>query len=111
VRGYRSDLRQFARWLAGFRDDEVKDPGELDGIATAPRTQKEVADFLAAKSQAEVAPGVRRYSPSTISRYLAAISWEHGRRGYELSRAHPRVRDTLRGIRRDNPVPVQRERR
>ncbi|MET3452618.1 tyrosine-type recombinase/integrase [Curtobacterium sp. 1544] len=108
VRAYNSDLRQFARWLAGFEDDEVHDPADIAGVRTAPRTPKEVADFLAAKAASEVAPGVRRYAPSTIARYLAAINWEHERRHFDPPGKHPRVRDTMRGIRRDDPPPVER---
>ena len=108
VRAYQSDLRQFARWLAGFEDDEVHDPADIAGVRTAPRTPKEVADFLAAKAASEVAPGVRRYAPSTIARYLAAINWEHERRHLDPPGKHPRVRDTMQGIRRDDPPPVER---
>ncbi|VXB46264.1 conserved hypothetical protein [Arthrobacter sp. 9V] len=108
VRAYQSDLRQFARWLAGFKDDEVHDPADIADVRTAPRTPKEVADFLAAKAASEVAPGVRRSAPSTIPRYLAAINWEHERRHFDPPGKHPRVRDTMRGIRRDDPPPIRR---
>ena len=108
IRAYRSDLRQFARWLAGFKEHEPHDPEDLARIKTAPRTAKEVADFLAAKSQSEISPGVRRYAPSTVTRYLAAINWEHARLHYDPPGNHPRVRDTLKGIRRDDPPPIDR---
>ncbi|GAA4682150.1 tyrosine-type recombinase/integrase [Frondihabitans cladoniiphilus] len=108
VRAYRSDLRQFARWLAGFEDHEPHDPDDIAGVETAPRTAKEVADFLAAKSQSEISPGMRRYSPATVTRYLAAINWEHTRLHYDPPGNHPRVRDTLKGIRRDDPPPIAR---
>ena len=108
VRAYQSDLRQFARWLAGFEDHELHDPTDIADVRTAPRTPKEVADFLAAKAASEVAPGVRRYAPSTIARYLAAINWEHERRHFDPPGKHPRVRDTMQGIRRDDPPPVRR---
>ncbi|MDP4332461.1 site-specific integrase, partial [Curtobacterium sp. A7_M15] len=45
IRAYRSDLRQFARWRAGFVDHEISEPHELEQITTAPVDPTEVAAF------------------------------------------------------------------
>ncbi|QSB24671.1 site-specific integrase [Curtobacterium sp. 24E2] len=82
IRAYQSDLRQFARWRAGFLDHEVFEPSELEQIRTAPVDPAEVAAFLADKANAILPDGRQRYAPATISRYVAAIDWEHGRRGH-----------------------------
>ncbi|WP_182066534.1 site-specific integrase, partial [Curtobacterium sp. ME12] len=50
IRAYRSDLRQFARWRAGFLDHEISEPHELEQITTAPVDPTEVAAFLADKA-------------------------------------------------------------
>jgi hypothetical protein len=108
VRAYRSDLRQFARWRAGFLDHDISEVHELERITTAPVDPAEVAAFLADKANAVLPDGGQRYAPSTIGRYVAAIDWEHARRGYEPPGATPIVRDVLKGIRRTRAVTVQR---
>jgi integrase len=108
VRAYRSDLRQFARWRAGFLDHEVSEPHELEQVTTAPVDPAEVAAFLADKANAVLPDGGQRYAPGTISRYVAAIDWEHARRGHIPPGATPIVRDVLKGIRRTRSVPVRR---
>jgi len=106
IRAYRSDLRQFARWRAGFLDHEVSEAHELELIATAPVDPAEVAAFLADKANAVLLDGGQRYAPATISRYVAAIDWEHARRGHTPPGSTPIVRDVLKGIRRTRSVPV-----
>ncbi|MDR6573552.1 integrase [Curtobacterium sp. 320] len=108
VRAYRSDLRQFARWRAGFLDHEISEPHELEQITTAPVDPTEVAAFLADKANAVLPNGGQRYAPGTISRYVAAIDWEHARRGHTPPGSTPIVRDVLKGIRRTRSVPVRR---
>jgi len=108
IRAYRSDLRQFARWRAGFLDHEISEPHELQQISTAPVDPAEVAAFLADKANAVLPNGAQRYAPSTISRYVAAIDWEHARRGHSQPGATPIVRDVLKGIRRTRSVPIRR---
>jgi len=108
IRAYQSDLRQFARWRAGFLDHEVAEPHELEQIRTAPVDPAEVAAFLADKANALLPDGGQRYVPATISRYVAAIDWEHGRRGHTPPGTTPIVRDVLKGIRRTRSVPVRR---
>jgi hypothetical protein len=108
VRAYRSDLRQFARWRAGFHDHEISEPHELEQVTTAPVDPTEVAAFLADKANAVLPDGGQRYAPGTISRYVAAIDWEHARRGHTPPGTTPIVRDVLKGIRRTRSVPVRR---
>lgn len=108
IRAYRSDLRQFARWRAGFLDHEISEPHELEQITTAPVDPTEVAAFLADKANAVLPDGGQRYAPATISRYVAAIDWEHARRGHTPPGSTPIVRDVLKGIRRTRSVPVRR---
>ncbi len=108
VRAYRSDLRQFARWRAGFLDHEISEPHELEQVTTAPVDPTEVAAFLADKANAVLPDGGQRYAPATISRYVAAIDWEHARRGHTPPGSTPIVRDVLKGIRRTRSVPVRR---
>ncbi len=108
IRAYRSDLRQFARWRAGFLDHEVSEPRELEQVSTAPVDPAEVAAFLADKANAVLRDGGQRYAPGTISRYVAAIDWEHARRGHTPPGTTPIVRDVLKGIRRTRSVPVRR---
>jgi integrase len=108
IRAYRSDLRQFARWRAGFLDHEISEPHELEQITTAPVDPAEVAAFLADKANAVLPDGGQRYAPATISRYVAAIDWEHARRGHNAPGSTPIVRDVLKGIRRTRSVPVRR---
>ncbi|UFU15259.1 site-specific integrase [Curtobacterium sp. C1] len=108
IRAYRSDLRQFARWRAGFLEHEISEPHELEQISTAPVDPAEVAALLADKANAVLPDGGQRYAPSTISRYVAAIDWEHARRGHTPPGATPIVRDVLKGIRRTRSVPVRR---
>ncbi|MDM7886526.1 tyrosine-type recombinase/integrase [Curtobacterium sp. RHCKG23] len=108
IRAYRSDLRQFARWRAGFLDHEISEPHELERISTAPVDPTEVAAFLADKANAVLPDGGQRYAPGTISRYVAAIDWEHARRGHTPPGSTPIVRDVLKGIRRTRSVPVRR---
>lgn len=108
IRAYRSDLRQFARWRAGFLDNEVAERHELEQIVTAPVDPAEVAAFLADKANAALPDGGQRYAPATISRYVAAIDWEHARRGHTPPGSSPVVRDVLKGIRRTRSVPVRR---
>lgn len=108
IRAYRSDLRQFARWRAGFLDHEVSEPQELEQISTAPVDPTEVAAFLADKANAVLPDGGQRYAPATISRYVAAIDWEHAHRGHTPPGSTPIVRDVLKGIRRSRSVPVRR---
>ncbi|MBF4609472.1 tyrosine-type recombinase/integrase [Curtobacterium sp. VKM Ac-1393] len=108
IRAYQSDLRQFARWRAGFLDHEVSEPHELEQIRTAPVDPAEVAAFLAEKANALLPNGGQRYAPATISRYVAAIDWEHGRRGHTPPGSTPIVRDVLKGIRRTRSVPARR---
>ncbi|MCS6524231.1 tyrosine-type recombinase/integrase [Curtobacterium citreum] len=108
IRAYRSDLRQFARWRAGFLDHEISEPYELEQVTTAPVDPTEVAAFLADKANAVLPDGGQRYAPATISRYVAAIDWEHARRGHTPPGSTPVVRDVLKGIRRTRSVPVRR---
>ncbi|QZQ55544.1 tyrosine-type recombinase/integrase [Curtobacterium sp. TC1] len=108
IRAYRSDLLQFARWRAGFLDHEISKPSELEQITTAPVDPAEVAAFLADKANAVLPDGGQRYAPATISRYVAAIDWEHTRRGHTPPGSTPIVRDVLKGIRRTRSVPVRR---
>lgn len=108
VRAYRSDLRQFARWLAGFREHEIAQRDELGQVATAPVPPEQVAAFLTDKANAVLPTGAQRYAPGTIARYVAAIDWEHARRGYDPPGGTPVVRDVLKGIRRTRSVAVQR---
>ncbi len=108
IRAYRSDLRQFARWRAGFLDHEISEPHELEQVITAPVDPTEVAAFLADKANAVLPDGGQRYAPATISRYVAAIDWEHARRGHTPPGTTPIVRDVLKGIRRTRSVPVRR---
>ncbi|MBB1198665.1 tyrosine-type recombinase/integrase [Curtobacterium flaccumfaciens] len=108
IRAYQSDLRQFARWRAGFLDHEISEPAELEQITTAPVDPAEVAAFLADKANALLPDGTQQYAPATISRYVAAIDWEHARRGYTPPGSTPIVRDVLKGIRRTRSVPVRR---
>ncbi|MET3452287.1 hypothetical protein [Curtobacterium sp. 1544] len=108
IRAYQSDLRQFARWRAGFLDHEVSEPHELELIRAAPVDPAEVAAFLADKANAVLPDGAQRYAPATISRYVAAIDWEHARRGHTPPGSRPIVRDVLKGIRRTRSVPVRR---
>jgi hypothetical protein len=108
VRAYRSDLRQFARCRAGFHDHEISEPDELEQVTTAPVEPAEVAAFLTDKANAVLPDGGQRYAPGTISRYVAAIDWEHARRGHTPPGTTPIVRDVLKGIRRTRSVPVRR---
>lgn len=108
IRAYQSDLRQFARWRAGFLDHEISEPSELEQISTAPVDPAEVAAFLADKANAVLPEGGQRYAPATISRYVAAIDWEHARRGHITPGSTAIVRDVLKGIRRTRSVPVRR---
>ncbi|WP_159573887.1 tyrosine-type recombinase/integrase [Curtobacterium sp. 18060] len=108
IRAYRSDLRQFARWRAGFLDHEISEPHELEQITTSPVDPTEVAAFIADKANAVLSDGGQRYAPATISRYVAAIDWEHARRGHTTPGSTPIVRDVLKGIRRTRSVPVRR---
>lgn len=108
IRAYRSDLRQFARWRAGFLEHEISESHELEQIITAPVDPAEVAAFLADKANAVLPDGAQRYAPGTISRYVAAIDWEHARRGHTPPGTTPIVRDVLKGIRRTRSVPVRR---
>jgi integrase len=108
IRSYRSDLRQFARWMAGFLEHEPSHPHQLEGIVTAPVSSEQVAAFVTDKANAVLPDGAQRYAPGTISRYVAAIDWEHARRGYEPPGTTPIVRDVLKGIRRTRSVAVRR---
>jgi hypothetical protein len=69
-------------------------------VTTVPVEPAEVAAFLADKANAVLPDGGQRYAPGTIRRYVAAIDWEHARRGHTPPGTTPSVRDVLKGIRR-----------
>jgi site-specific recombinase XerD len=96
-RAYAAALRSFQIWCA------------QTGRAPCPAEPAAVAAFLVAEADAGK-------SVSALSQRLAAIRWEHLRKGHGSPTAHPGVLDTMTGIRRalgvapsrKSPVTVER---
>ncbi|BDZ52553.1 hypothetical protein GCM10025867_47940 (plasmid) [Frondihabitans sucicola] len=107
-RGYASDLRQFQRWLGGYREGEVAPPGDLSLTPTCPRRPKDVVAFLTEKAMVMTKAGEWRYSPTTMGRWVAAINRDHVDHGFAPIGKDPDVLSTLSGIRRGHHRPVRR---
>lgn len=107
-RGYASDLRQFQRWLHGYREGDEANATELALTRTCPRRPVDVANFLTEKAAILKTTGERRYSPTTMARWVAAINWEHTSNGLPAIGKDPRVVKVLTGIRREHHRPVRR---
>ena len=89
-RAYAAALRSFRAWCSGT------------GRTPCPADPAAVAAFLVAEADAGK-------SVSALSQRLAAIRWEHLRKGYGSPTTHPGVLDTMAGIRRALGVAPSRK--
>ncbi len=89
-RAYGAALRSFRAWCT----ETGRQPCPADPTA--------VAAFLVAEADAGK-------SVSSLSQRLAAIRWEHLRRGFATPTTHPGVIDTMAGIRRSLGVAPKRK--
>ena len=87
LRAYRADWNHFLAWC--------REAGWV-ALPAAPQT---VAAYLAA-----LAP---TYTSSVLERRLATLSRAHRLAGLDWPRAHPTIRNTLRGIQREHARPKQ----
>lgn len=111
-RSYGSDLRRFRLWLARMDtlarhqiDEAYLANSQFD---TAPVDPQTVADYIAYKAEEQDDEGQPRYAASTISKWVAAISWEHLQKNAAPPSKHPLVINALKGIRRTNIRPTRR---
>jgi hypothetical protein len=104
-RGFVSDLKQFRRWLAGYPDGVSGDRAVLDEVSVCPVGPETVVKFLTDKALSATPDGVGRYAPSTMSRWLSAITRDHVEQGFVSPCAHPTVTAVLSGIRREHARP------
>ncbi len=88
-RAYAAALRSFRAWCSGT------------GRTPCPADPAAVAAFLVAEADAGK-------SVSALSQRLAAIRWEHLRKGYGSPTTHPGVLDTMAGIRRALGAPSRK---
>lgn len=107
-RAYESDLRQFQKWLADYEDHETPDWSIVATYATHPVSEAQVLDYLYYKSRAATKDGKARYSPTTMTRWVAAINWVHEKHEEPSPGRSKKVRDLLKGIRRQNRRPPRR---
>ena len=99
LRAYRADWARFERWCA------------VHGLAPLPSSPDVLSAYLA---EAANEPGLRpgqcwRYTPATLERWVAGVSWVHERAGYSPPGRHPAVRDLLSGLRRSRAAPPKRK--
>jgi len=99
LRAYRADWARFERWCA------------LHELAPLPASPDVLAAYLAeAANEPGLRPGQRwRYTPATLERWVAGVSWAHERAGFVSSGRHPAVRDLLSGLRRVRASPPKRK--
>jgi integrase len=99
LRAYRADWARFERWCAAH------------DLAPLPSSPDVLSAYLA---DAANEPGLRlgqrwRYTPATLERWVAGVSWAHERAGYASPGRHPDVRDLLAGLRRERAAPPRRK--
>lgn len=94
--GYAADWRQFTEWC------------EITGVPPLPADPLIVAAYLTAAAELLNDRGQSLYSPSTLSRWLAAINKAHETAGHIKPGTSPEVATTIRGIRRSRKTPVKR---
>lgn len=104
-RAYGSDVRQFRRWLAGYPEGELGDPVVVAGVVSAPVGPGTVVEYLTEKALAVTGTGQWRYAPSSMTRWLSAITREHVEAGYRSPCGDPAVLAVLGGIRRGHARP------
>lgn len=104
-RAYASDLRGFRRWLAGYADGELGDSRVVAGMESCPVEPATVIKFLTEKALAVTSTGAWRYAPSSINRWLSAITRDHLEHGFTSPCAHPSVLAVSAGIRREHARP------
>ncbi len=89
-RAYTAALRKFHAWCIGT------------GRNSCPADPTAVAAFLVVEADAGL-------SVSSLAQRLAAIRWQHLRRGFATPTSHPGVVDTMAGIRRERGVAPKRK--
>lgn len=104
-RAYASDVRQFRRWLAGYTESELGDPDVVARVVSVPVGPGTIVEYLTEKALALNAAGEWRYAPSSMTRWLSAITRDHAEQGYASPCSHPSVLAVLAGIRREHARP------
>jgi integrase len=99
LRAYRADWARFERWCA------------LHDLTPLPSPPDVLAAYLA---EAANEPGLQsgqpwRYTPATLERWVASVSWVNERAGFTAPGRHPDVRDLLAGLRRSRATPPRRK--
>jgi site-specific recombinase XerD len=104
-RAYASDVRQFRRWLAGYTEGEAADAAALERVVSVPVGPGTVVEYLTEKALVVTSAGEWRYAPSSMTRWLSAITRDHVEQGYSSPCAHPSVLAVVAGIRREHSRP------
>jgi site-specific recombinase XerD len=107
-RSYKSDLRMFCRWLAGYTEKEPIPDGLVDEQLSFPRSATEIAEYLSEKALQRTGEDVPRYSTASIGRWVAAIAWGHHERGFPNPCIGRQVTAKINGIRRSTHRPTKR---
>lgn len=106
-RAYASDVRQFRRWLAGYSDAETAEAAVLARVVSAPVGPGTIVEYLTDKALVVTPAGQWRYAPSSMTRWLSAITRDHVEQGFPSPCAHPTVVAVLGGIRREHARPTR----
>src|SRR5699024_571569 len=88
LRGYQSDWRDFARWCTRH---------QLEALPASPET---VVAYLADQADLLGEDGDRKFSPATLARRSAAITYVHHTNQLQSPARAPEVERALSGIRR-----------
>lgn len=97
-RAYDSAWRRFETWCTAA------------GHIPLPAHPATVAAYLVAAADTLTGQGTRAYAPSTLGKWVAAITDRHRRLGHDTPCGHEMVRATLAGIRRDYAAAGERPR-